>query len=61
MKVPNSGIPKEDGTMAVHPGSYLIALMSIYGSRDAPSALRAEILSQGFREVEPCSTICTSG
>ena len=57
MKVPSSGIPKEDGTMAVHPGSYLIALMSIYGSRDAPRgfwiALRSEILSQGFREVEP--------
>ena len=57
MKVPSSGIPKEDGTMAVHPGSYLIALMSIYGSRDAPRgfwiALRTEILSQGFREVEP--------
>lgn len=57
MKVPSSGIPKEDGSLAVQPGSFLIALMSIYGSRDAPRgfwiALRSEILAQGFREVEP--------
>eukprot|EP00435_Cladocopium_sp_Y103_P020692 s2585_g5.t1 len=58
MKVPNSGIPNPDGEgYAVEPGSYLIALMSIYGSRDAPRgfwlALKDEVQTQGLRELEP--------
>ena len=37
MKVPHDGIPNVNGDGFAHPpGSYLIALMSIYGSRDAP-------------------------
>ena len=58
MKVPNTGIPGPDGQgYAVEPGSYLVALMSIYGSKDAPRgfwiALRDEMQVQGLREVEP--------
>ena len=58
MKVPHTGIPGPDGQgYAVEPGSYLVALMSIYGSKDAPRgfwiALRDEMQVQGLREVEP--------
>ena len=58
MKVPHDGIPNENGVGYSHPpGSYLIALMSIYGSRDAPRgfwlALRDELVRQGFHEIEP--------
>ena len=58
MKVPSDGIPNVNGQgNAYDPGSYLIALMSIYGSRDAPRgfwmALRGELLAQGLCEIEP--------
>ena len=58
MKVPHDRIPNENGVGYSHPpGSYLIALMSIYGSRDAPRgfwlALRDELVRQGFHEIEP--------
>ena len=58
MKVPSDGIPNTNGIgNAYDPGCYLIALMSIYGSRDAPRgfwmALRRELLEQGLCEIEP--------
>ena len=60
MRVPSSGIPATSGTgedYAVEPGGYLIALMSIYGSRDAPRgfwlALREEMTKNNLREIEP--------
>lgn len=66
MRVPNSGIPNPDGEgYAVTPLSYLIALMSIYGSKDAPrgfwKALREEMIRQGLREIEPALYCLTDG
>ena len=67
MKVPSDGIPNTNGIgNAYEPGCYLIALMSIYGSRDAPRgfwmALRRELLEQGLCEIEPAMySLCIDG
>ena len=56
LSAPKDGIPVEGGDN-IPPLSKLVALMSVYGSKDAPRGfwleLRGELLKQGLVEVDP--------
>ena len=56
LKTPKDGIPTEkDGFIEAY--TYLIALMSVYGSKDAPRGfwleLRQELVTHGLTEIDP--------
>ena len=56
LKTPKDGIPTEkDGFIEAY--TYLIALMSVYGSKDAPRGfwleLRQELVAHGLTEIDP--------
>ena len=56
LKAPKDGIPTEkEGFIEAY--TYLIALMSVYGSKDAPRGfwleLRKELVAQGLTEIDP--------
>eukprot|EP00435_Cladocopium_sp_Y103_P032430 s1165_g8.t1 len=56
LRAPKDGIPLEDGGF-IDPYTLMIALMSVYGSKDAPRGfwleLRATILANKLLEVDP--------
>ena len=56
LRAPKDGIPTEKGEDIV-PYTYLVALMSVYGSKDAPRGfwleLRKELVTQGLTEIDP--------
>ena len=56
LRAPKDGIPTEKGEN-IAPYTYLVALMSVYGSKDAPRGfwleLRKELVEQGLTEIDP--------
>ena len=64
LMAPKDGIPTEEGNN-IAPMTYLIALLSVYGTKDAPRGfwleLRRELLEQGLTEIDPAVCLSDEG